>query len=376
MSGSAGPDGPGAGAFAFANGFVNVVATLPTGTRVATAGRCGGMSYASLDHLRAGVPVPYWPARLFAPGRVPPDGHLVADLLQRRQLDSFRSWSALRFLTWSALPDEDRPPLTGVRALTWAEVPSVLRSLHAGRPVVLGLVVARGVLRSGDNHQVVAHRADRDASGRLRLHVLDPNQPGEDVTLVPAPDGWVGSDGRRWRGFFRHTYTSRRPPPLPGASRRPSAAVHAGDALGLLHVWSGRALAAHGTAAVVTPGPVAAWTVTPADEPGEPGRRQGAAPAGSRRLVDGDHVRLTRTGTGQRLSLAPSGPALAPAAEDVWRVDVDGGGPWRAGSRVRLVHAGTGGALRVERGRADRLPVGTGGVDDRAWWTVAERPGP
>ncbi len=370
--GSAEPEGPAAAAFAFANGFVNVVATLPTGARIATAGRCGGMSYASLDHLWAGVPAPHWPARLFAPGRVPPDGHLVADLLQRRQLDSFRSWSALRFLTWSVLPDEDRPPLTGVRSLTWAEVPSVLRSLHAGRPVVLGLVVARGVLRSGDNHQVVAHRADRDASGRLRLHVLDPNHPGEDVTLVPAPDGWVGSDGRRWRGFFRHAYASRRPPELPGASRRPSAAVRAGDALGLLHVWSGRALAAHGTAAVVAPGPVTAWTVAAADDPGT--RRD--EEAAGRRLGDGDRVRLTRTGTGQRLTLAPSGPALAPYAEDVWRVDVEGGGPWRAGSRVRLVHTGTGRALRVERGRPDRLPVGTGEAGDRAWWTVAERPSP
>ncbi|TGY84819.1 hypothetical protein, partial [Cellulomonas shaoxiangyii] len=252
---------PGAAAFAFANGFVNVLATLPTGTRVATAGRCGGMSYASLDHLLAGRPAPHWPARLFAPGRVPPDGHLVADLLQRRQLDSFASWSALRFLTWSVLPDGDAGPLRGVRTLTRAEVPGVVSALTAGRPVVLGLVVARGVVHAGDNHQVVAHAHDRDGAGRLRLHVLDPNHPGDDVTLTDTGTGWRGSDGRTWRALFLHAYAARRPPALPSASRHPSRPVRDGDAVGLLHVWSGRSLGPRGTTAVACADVAPAWTV-------------------------------------------------------------------------------------------------------------------
>lgn len=374
---------PATSAFAFPNGFVNVVATLPTGTRIATAGRCGGMSYASLDHVRAGLTVPHWPARLFAPGRVPPDGHLVADLLHRRQLDSFRSWSALRFLTWSVLPDADAGPVTGVRTLTRAEVPSVVRALHDGRPVVLGLVVARGLLRSGDNHQVVAHAHDRDEAGRLRLHVLDPNHPGEDVTLVDTGAGWRGSDGRTWRGFFLHAYAPRRPPALPSASRRPSATVRDGDTPGLLHVWSGRALAPHGTAAVVVPGPVPRWTVRGARDAGAGNApavdAASAAPAGrsttSRSPVaDGDLVQLVAP-DGQVLALAPTGPALARDAADAWRVEVDGGGTWRGGSRVRLRHVGTGGLLRVDRASAARLPTRVHpSTDERTWWTTADLP--
>lgn len=365
---------PGATAFAFANGFVNVVARLPTGATVATAGRCGGMSYASLDHLRAGRPVPHWPARLFAPGRVPPDGHVVADLLRRRQLDSFASWSAVRFLTWSVLPDRDLGLLAGVRTLTRAEVPGVVAALTAGRAVVLGLVVARGLVHAGDNHQVVAHAHDRDAAGRLRLHVLDPNHPGADVTLVDTGAGWRGSDGRTWRGLFLHAYAGRRPPVLPSASRHPSRPVRDGDAVGLLHVWSGRALAGHGTAAVAVADGVPRWTVE-------------LVPAGAvrpaRRLVDGDHVRLTHAGTGTampdgaggRLTRTPTGTGLAPAADDVWRVGVDGGGPWRAGSRVRLVHVPTGAGLRVDAGRGTRLAVtASDATDDRTWWTLADDP--
>lgn len=388
--------------FAFPNAFVNVLATLPTGARVATAGRCGGMSYASLDHVRAGRPAPHWPAALFAPGRVPPDGHVVADLVQRRQLDSFASWSALRFVTWSLLPDGDLGRVPGVRTLTRAEVPGVLAALTAGRPVVLGLVVARGAVHAGDNHQVVAHAHDRDPAGRLRLHVLDPNHPGRDVTLVDTGAGWRGSDGRTWRGLFLHAYAARRPPELPSASRRPSAPVRSGDTVGLLHVWSGRALAGHGTAAVVVAHDVPTWRVESASDDGVvpdgvvpdgattagdtsadgAGADGGTAigPTGSsvrtasgRPLRDGDLVRLVRPATAERLGLTPAGPALARTADDTWRVQVDGGGPWRAGSRVRLLHEASGRALRVDRARGPRLPVAaSAATDDRTWWTVAD----
>ncbi len=359
-------DAAGAG-FAFPNAFVNVVAPLPGARRVTTAGRCGGMSFTAVDHLHAGRPLPHWPARLFAPGRVPPDGHLLADLVQRRQLDSFASWSALRFLTWSLLPDADAGPLAGVRTLTRAEVPGVLRALTSGRPVVLGLVTARAVVRSGDNHQVVAHAHDRDAAGRLRLHVLDPNQPGRDATLTATGDGWQGSDGRRWRGLFLHSWTPRRPPVLPSASRHPSTPVRDGDTVRLLHVWSGRGLASHGTAAAVGPGRTATWRLHHAADAADPTR---SVAAGSP-FADGDRVVLGVDPPRRHLVLRGTGADLLPGAPEAWRVLVDGGGRWRQGDRVRLVHVATGQVLRVGPGHAPRLPVRAGAVaDERAWWTV------
>src|SRR5690606_24612547 len=158
------------------------------------------MAYSVLDHLAAGRDVPAWPPALFAPGHVPPDGHAVADHLRARQLDSFRSTSALRVVTWSVLPDGDVGPVAGVRTRTRRELAGALRALTQGRPVVLGLVVARSVLRSGDNHQVVATGFRRDDDGALTLTLLDPNTPRRAVTLVEERDGWHASNGRVWRG--------------------------------------------------------------------------------------------------------------------------------------------------------------------------------
>ena len=44
------------------------------------------------------------------------------------------------------------------------ELPRVVRSIDAGRPVVLGLVVARSLSAIGDNHQVIAYGYEQDRS--------------------------------------------------------------------------------------------------------------------------------------------------------------------------------------------------------------------
>lgn len=385
---------PARAGYAFANRFVNVLVTLPTGTRLTTAGRCGGMSYSVLDHVAAGRDVPSWPAGLFAPGRVPPDGHLVADHLLARQLDSFRSASALRFVTWSALPDRDVGPVAGVRTRTRRTLPGVLRALAQGRPVVLGMVVARNPLRSGDNHQVVATGFTRDpATGAVALTLLDPGTPHREVTLVEAPDGWRASNGRLWRGFFHHAYAPRTPPPLPGASRRPSARVRSGAPLALAHVATGRLLVVDDGAPALRAAGTTTWTPT--------------APGLPRPLADGALVRLVASaGTGGPTAVAlvsatpilvpdgapaevaPPPPGAAPAGDapgagarvtgdtatlaaagvpTVWRVVVDGGGPWREGSRVRLVDTATGVLLSA----ADTAPATTYTPGPATWWTVA-----
>lgn len=361
-------------AYAFANRFVNVLVTLPTGTRVQTAGRCGGMAYSMLDHAAVGRDVPSWPARLFAPGHVPPDGHLVADHLKGRQLDSFRSASALRFVTWSALPDDDLGPVAGVRGRTRRELPGVLRALTQGRPVVLGMVVARHVLQSGDNHQVVATGFTRDPAGAVTLTLLDPNTPRREVTLVEAPDGWHASNGRVWRGFFHHAYARRTPPALPSASRRPSARVRSGSPVALVHVTTGRLLVVDAGVPALRPAGTTTWTPT--------------TPGPAQPLRDGAVVRLVSAGpaaTTVALRLVDGSPALdpgtpslgdpptaaaSPAAADPpagWRVVVEGGGPWREGSRIRLLDVPTGTLL----GATHHNLTTTHTPDPSTWWTVA-----
>ncbi|MFC0645289.1 hypothetical protein [Cellulomonas phragmiteti] len=353
--------------YAFANRFVNVVVRLPGGAAVRTAGRCGGMSSSVLDHLAAGRDVPSWPAALFAPGRVPPDGHLVAEHLRARQLDSFRTLSASRFITWSVLPDADRGPLAGVRTRTRRELPGVLRALAQGRPVVLGMVVARHVLRSGDNHQVVATSFTRDDAGGVVLTLLDPNTPGREVTLVETPAGWRASNGRLWRGFFHHAYAPRTPPPLPGASRRPSARVRSGASLALVHVATGRLLVVDAARPALRATGTTTWTPS--------------APDGPELLGDGAVVRLVAGGTGPQdgtgaLGLDGGVPVVTrdDAASDpeapTWRVVVDGGRTWREGSRVRLVDTATGALL----GGAPDGPTATFTPDASTWWTAADRP--
>lgn len=363
---------PARAAYAFANRFVNVLVTLPNGTAVRTAGRCGGMSYSVLDHVTSGRDVPTWPAGLFAPGRVPPDGHLVADHLRARQLDSFRSVSALRFVTWSALPDRDLGPLAGVRTRTRRELPGILRTLAEGRPVVLGMVVARHPLRSGDNHQVVATGVSRGATGPV-LTLIDPNSPGRELSLVETPEGWRASNGRLWRGFFRHAYAPRTPPALPSASRRPTVRVRSGAPLALAHVATGRLLVVAEGGPTLRATGTTTWTPT----------------GGPALLTDGSTVRLV---TGDRaLTVVGTTPVLGPAHEAAadgaaadgsaadgtaadgtadgygWRVVVDGGGPWRQGSRVRLLHTATGVLLA---GTADTLTT-SWTPDTCTWWTVA-----
>lgn len=359
---------PERGGYAFGNRFVDVLVRLPNGATVRTAGRCGGMTFSVLDHRAAGRDVPSWPATLFAPGHVPPDGHLVADHLRARQLDSFRSVSALRFLTWCVLPDDDRGPLAGVRTRTRRALPGVLRALAEGRPVPLGMVVARNVLRAGDNHQVVATGFARGASGAVTLTLLDPNTPHREVTLVEVPDGWRASNGQLWRGFFPHTYVPRAAPALPSASRRPSARVRPDAPLPLAHVATGRLLVVEGGRPALRASGATTWRPTV------------EVPDGA--LRDGSVVRLVTDGArpaapdalvldagSPTLAPGPSAPGAEPGtgAADAWRVVVDGGGAWREGSRVRLVHTTTG-ALLAAAGTA----LGTTFTPDAStWWTAA-----
>lgn len=388
--------------FAFPNAFVDEHLTLPNGATITTRGRCGGMSYATLDYFLSGRPVPRWSAVLYAPGRVPPDDHWLARYLQERQVQSFMTGSAAKFLTWTLHSDDETWVFKGVSRWTKEEeVPRVVAAVDAGRPVVLGLVVARSLGKVGQNHQVVAYGYDLDrVSGRTVLRVYDPNTPGREVQLVSDEDhkDWTATNGARWRGFFVQDYTPKPPRVLTRTAPAPDLQVRTGDVLKLSHVWTGRTLHSHALA-YTHDGTSGQQQVTAFDgsDDNDLWRLEGphgtaAGEGDGRALRDGDVVRLRHVATGRRLHSHRGFPSPVSGQQEVtafggddtgdanddWRVESDGGGRWRAGGRVRLVHVATGVALHSHRAAHQQHTAGqqevTGydGRDDNDWWSVLE----
>ena len=208
--------------FHFANSFVNHVATLPDGRKIETGGRCGGMAYASLDYYFAKLPAPPYTSADFPDTGVPPDGNWLADYIYRRLMDSFCNVSAARYILWTMR--KDQPTWFGLRkGVTTCtkdeEIPRLRAAIDAGKPVVLGLIVATDIKKVGDNHQVVAYGYDLDpATNELSVYIYDNNNPDTEVVLTTAPDNpHVNASNRRdpWRGFFVHHYSPAIPPAQP-----------------------------------------------------------------------------------------------------------------------------------------------------------------
>lgn len=205
--------------FQFANYFVNQIADVPGIGKVQTAGRCGGMSYCALDHYAAGQRLPGFKPSDFGDKGVPPDGHPLADYIYQRQLDSFFTLSAIKFVTWSLAPDADNFLMRGVTCRTKKEeFPKLREAIDRGMPVPLGLIVARDLGGLGRNHQVVAYGYDYDeATKKMTVYIYDVNWPGQEITLTSGANdaGWFeNSPGKeQWRGWFVQDYAPRRPPP-------------------------------------------------------------------------------------------------------------------------------------------------------------------
>jgi len=364
--------------FAFPNAFVDVFATLPTGAKITTRGRCGGMAYLSLDLFHASAPAPRWGSDLWAPQRVPPDDNWLADAIRARLFDSFRVLSAASFLTWSVLGDGDTGPLHGVRRRTTDELAQVVRSVDEGRPVPLGLVIARSIGAIGKNHQVVAHGYVREG-GVTSVLITDSNSPGREVRLTPSKAGWVASNGPTWRGFFVQDYRAEKPVVLTSRPADPARAVRRGDVVALSHAWTGATLHADGRRVAgvhATASDAERWELVAPDGP------QQTTPDG---WVDGDLVALRHVRSGSYLASRAgarspvTGQQLVELGDkpEAWRLEVDGGGPWCAGARTRLVHVATGAALhshlRSSAATGGRQEVtGFAARDTNDWWTVLE----
>jgi len=401
------PFDPATHGFAFPNAFVDTFATLPGGRKIQTAGRCGGMAYAALDYWHAHAPVPRWTSSLWAPSQVPPDGHWLADTIRKRLYDSFLTVSATHFVTWTLAPDDGAGVVRGVtRWTTEDQFPKVAAAIDGGTPVPLGLVVARRLDRIGDNHQVVAYGYERGADGTLTVLVYDNNSPGEEVRLTSGPHdaGWLASNGPRWRGFFVEDYDAEPPRVLTSAPAATAAPVTTDGDVRLAHAWTGFVLRADQSQyagatdadRVMTSGSAdldELWHVVAAGAdaapalasvPGVPASvTSGGAPAGP--VASGDDVRLRHVATGRWLTsqAGTRSPvtgqqrvdttALATDDAATWRVEVDDGGTWTAGARVRLVHAATGVALHSHQhplapGRNE--VTGFSGRDQNDWWSA------
>ncbi|WP_449386248.1 hypothetical protein [Cellulomonas soli] len=380
--------------FAFPNAFVDTLVTLPGGATISTAGRCGGMAALALDHFHAGLPAPRWGSALWAPSRVPPDGHWLSEAIRDRQLDSFRVGSALKFLTWSLQGDGPTWVLPGItRRTEQDELPRLAALLRAGVPVVLGLVVARDLRSVAQNHQVVAYGYEYDiVAGRTTILLHDPNSPGREVTLVGHDDrpGWVASNGRVWRGFFVHDYVRHEPPALTRDPAHPDRPIRLGDHVVLVHAWTGRVLHG-GEDRYRHPGTSGQHRVT-ADDAVD-GTHWQLQPRHDRRertdttepVTSGDVLRLRLHGTDRHLHSHRGIPSPTSHQQEVttfadrdrnddWRVVVDGDGPWLAGSRIRLEHVRSGANLQTHPAPGDDEQEVTASAlpDDDGWWTVLE----
>ncbi len=188
--------------FGFPNRYHNLVLARP---RVVTAGRCGGMAFASLDYYLSSRPVPRFECEEFPPR----NAHPLSRYLFRRQLDSFARPAALRFV-WETLRPTPFPPLG----------PSFQRlrlSLRGGAPLVLGLVRARSWKALGSNHQLVAY-ATEGLDPELEdcvIRAYDPNFPGRvsELLLGPGREGLKHAEsGTVWRSFFVQSYRVKTPP--------------------------------------------------------------------------------------------------------------------------------------------------------------------
>jgi hypothetical protein len=154
---------------------------------------------------------------------VPADGSRLADFIHKRLFDSFATWSARQFLTWTLAEDHPTWSYAGVARWTREELPRVRRSLDAGRPVVLALVGARSLDEVARNRQVVAYGYDDDGIGpvgpgdetSIRLYVYDSHHPDTEVVLGFEHGGRLleaSAPGGPWRGLFVQDYARERPP--------------------------------------------------------------------------------------------------------------------------------------------------------------------
>jgi hypothetical protein len=167
-------------------------------------GLCGGMAFAARDFYEFKVQPP-------SDALPPLPETLLFDYLVNRLVDSLNLPDGpFRYFQWMGLPDQDLWLGRGLRSMSIQEEwPKIRRSIDNRHPVPLGLIRVHSleVRDLGQNHQVLCYGYEAEGSVLTRLLIYDPNYPGAEVSIAPAPGGELEySTGERLRGFFVSKY--------------------------------------------------------------------------------------------------------------------------------------------------------------------------
>jgi hypothetical protein len=218
---------PAVNGFRFVNDFVNNFIPPPIG--LTSSGLCGGMSYAVMDYFLANRQVPTQAFR-------PANGTTLQMYLYGRQVTSLQQ----NYDKWIETTVNPFGSRTG-EFFNWGinERLAELRSfIDRGVPVPLGMKGTDGGFLQ--DHQVLAigydmgrYKGDLGAyRSDLKLFILDPNFPGQVMTLVPDTANQQYHYQQRpsqpiWRTYFVDgKYVAASPPSIPTPSYPNDGLVH------------------------------------------------------------------------------------------------------------------------------------------------------
>ena len=196
--------------FHFVNNFVNHF--IPGMPSIKTEGLCGGMSYAALDYFFNSLPIPPHATADFPfTGGIPAEGSRLNKYLFSRQLDSFATATAPKFLAWTLASDASVQSDTRTK-----EIPKLRAAIADNKPVVLGLVNPGALSAVASSHQVIAYGfTEHPITHAITVQIYDNNFPDREMTLsVPplsAPVTESTSPATVWKGFFVQDYTAKMP---------------------------------------------------------------------------------------------------------------------------------------------------------------------
>ncbi len=200
--------------FSFTNDFKN---DFIREFDVRTGGLCGGMAYTALDYYNAKMPITRQTHR-------PAVNTRLHDYIYDRQVNSIADnadkWAEVGFNPFGARNGEFFN--WGLQGFNGGRLQELRAKIDRGQPVPLGLWHYEG--HRGGDHQVLAIGYDtgryRGDLGQyredLKIHVYDPNYPGQTKVLVPDLQRggyhYPGED-KLWLTYFVDgKYRARRPP--------------------------------------------------------------------------------------------------------------------------------------------------------------------
>jgi hypothetical protein len=153
----------------------------------------------------------------------------VVDHIVQRLLDSYANPLVVKmWLDADSMPDHDTWTGPGLFRVTFNGLSYIRSEIHAGRPVVIGVVLTQSSnpIDAFDNHQVLVWGLDQNGDA-LTLRTYDCNYPGRDDIYIrldasaPTPAKTIETNGTdnpshpgTIRGFFPIPYGLSSPAPL------------------------------------------------------------------------------------------------------------------------------------------------------------------